>query len=115
MAPSKVYGVGASGQPQGSRPMSTAFLALVVFFVGMLLIGMHIVIISHVVQVRLLILYRLLAELGMNWWHAMRCVSESSSSQDAADAEVRLASLERRLLAAEAEVRARVCIYMCAS
>jgi hypothetical protein len=42
----------------------------------------------------------------------MRCVSEGGSSRDAADAEIRVASLERRLLAAEAEVRTR-CVSLC--
>ena len=47
---------------------------------------------------------------GLNYWHAMRCVpTEAAVSTDATD--IHIASLERRLLASEAEVYCR-CITM---
>lgn len=44
-----------------------------------------------------------MALVGLNYWHAMRCVpAEAAVSSDATD--IHIASLERRLLASEAEV-----------
>ena len=40
--------------------------------------------------------------VGLNYWHAMKCVPIASVDADAAD--IKIASLERRLLAAETEV-----------
>ncbi len=90
----KTFGSGGSAQKG-----STATITILVFVVGLALIGIVIITDSPCFATK----YMCAIFIGINYWHAMKCVPvEQNVSSDLTD--VHIASLERRLLAAEAKV-----------
>ena len=90
------------GNGPSPNSVSTGLLTIVIFVVGVLVIGMYMALASYLnPQYKKNIYFK-----GMNYWHAMRCVPVEESSGTQIDAHI--SALERRLVASEAEVGVRI-------